>query len=134
MRRVLIIEDDQIMAIALQDGLESEGYSVETHSDGLTGLRAALEKEFDLVILDVMLPKLSGFDVCKQIRATGSRVPVIMLTARSLEIEKVEGLKIGADDYITKPFSLMELLARIETVLANTPPYTEGTGEYRPQV
>ena len=134
MRRVLIIEDDQIMAIALQDGLESEGYLVESYGDGLTGLRAALNKEFDLVILDVMLPKLSGFDVCQQIRASGSRVPVIMLTARSLEIEKVQGLKIGADDYITKPFSLMELLTRIETVLANTPPHSKGTGEYLTQV
>jgi len=117
MRKVLIIEDDQIMAIALRDGLESEGYSTEVESEGPAGLRAAMEKEFDLVILDVMLPKLSGFDICKQLRAVGNRVPLIMLTARSLEAEKVEGLKIGADDYITKPFSLMELLARIESVL-----------------
>lgn len=120
MRRVLIIEDDQIMAIALRDGLESENYSAVIETDGPSGLRAAMEKEFDLIVLDVMLPKLSGFDVCKQIRAAGKNVPVIMLTARSLEVEKVQGLKIGADDYITKPFSLMELIARIEAVLRRT--------------
>lgn len=119
MRKVLIIEDDQIMAIALRDGLESEGFSTQVESDGPTGLRTALEHEFDLVILDVMLPKLSGFDVCQQIRASGNQVPIIMLTARSLEVEKVQGLKLGADDYITKPFSLMELIARIEAVLHN---------------
>ena len=84
MPRVLIIEDDQIMAIALRDGLESEDYAVEVQSDGPSGLRAAMEKEFDLIVLDVMLPKLSGFDVCKQIRAAGDIVPIIMLTARSL--------------------------------------------------
>ncbi len=132
MPRVLIIEDDQIMAIALRDGLESEDYSVEVQSDGPSGLRSAMEKEFDLIVLDVMLPKLSGFDVCKQIRAAGNKVPVIMLTARSLEIEKVQGLKIGADDYITKPFSLMELIARIEAVLrrASREDYSAGTYQF----
>lgn len=132
MQRVLIIEDDQIMAIALRDGLESEDYSVEVQSDGPSGLRSAMEKDFDLIVLDVMLPKLSGFDVCKQIRAAGNKVPVIMLTARSLEIEKVQGLKIGADDYMTKPFSLMELIARIEAVLrrASREDYSAGTYQF----
>lgn len=130
MRRVLIIEDDQIMAIALRDGLESENYSAVIETDGLSGLRAAIEKEFDLIVLDVMLPKLSGFDVCKQIRAAGKSVPVIMLTARSLEVEKVQGLKIGADDYITKPFSLMELIARIEAVLRRTLKPSEQMSRY----
>jgi DNA-binding response OmpR family regulator len=131
MPRVLIIEDDQIMAIALRDGLESENYSVEVQSDGPSGLRAAMQKEFDLIVLDVMLPKLSGFDVCKQIRASGNKVPVIMLTARSLEIEKVQGLKIGADDYITKPFSLMELIARIEAVLRRAARGDQPAGTYQ---
>jgi DNA-binding response OmpR family regulator len=131
MQRVLIIEDDQIMAIALRDGLESEDYSVEVQSDGPSGLRSAMEKDFDLIVLDVMLPKLSGFDVCKQIRAAGNKVPVIMLTARSLEIEKVQGLKIGADDYMTKPFSLMELIARIEAVLRRASREDHPAGTYQ---
>jgi two-component system alkaline phosphatase synthesis response regulator PhoP len=116
-RRVLIIEDDQMMAIALREGLESEGYEAETAYDGAAGLRLAARKDFDLVILDLMLPEMSGFDVCKKLRKQGDDVPLIMLTARSLEVEKVQGLKLGADDYITKPFSLMELIARIEAVL-----------------
>ncbi len=117
MQRILIVEDDQVLAIALRKGLESEGYLVEIASDGSAGLRAASEKDFDLIVLDVMLPRQSGFDVCEKLRTTGNKTPVIMLTARSLEVEKVQGLKIGADDYVTKPFSLMELFARIEAVL-----------------
>jgi DNA-binding response OmpR family regulator len=117
MRRVLIIEDDQMMAIALREGLASEGYEAETACDGASGLRLATQKDFDIVILDLMLPEMSGFDVCKKLRNAGNNVPLIMLTARSLEVEKVQGLKLGADDYITKPFSLMELLARLEAVL-----------------
>lgn len=117
MRKILIVEDDQMLAVALREGMHSEGYQVELAADGPAGLKAAMEKGFDLVILDVMLPKLSGFDVCKQLRNAGNRVPLIMLTARSLEVEKVQGLNLGADDYLTKPFSLMELIARIEAVL-----------------
>lgn len=117
MRRVLIIEDDQMMAIALREGLESEGYEAQTACDGAAGLRLATLKDFDVVILDLMLPEMSGFDVCKKLRKAGNDVPLIMLTARSLEVEKVQGLKLGADDYVTKPFSLMELIARIEAVL-----------------
>lgn len=117
MRRVLLVEDDHMMAIALKDGLESEGYQAELADNGNTGFRMASEKNYDLIILDVMLPKLSGYDVCKKLRAAHNTVPVIMLTARSLDVEKVQGLKLGADDYITKPFSLMELFARMEAVL-----------------
>jgi two-component system alkaline phosphatase synthesis response regulator PhoP len=117
MRKILIVEDDQVLTIALRKGLESEGYLVEIASDGVAGLRAARERAFDLVILDVMLPKQSGFDVCEQLRKTGNQTPIIMLTARGMEVERVEGLKLGADDYITKPFSLLELFARIEAVL-----------------
>ena len=123
MRRVLIIEDDHMMAIALREGLESEGYTAELAEDGAAGLRAASEKNYDLVILDLMLPRLSGHDVCRKLREAKNDVPLIMLTARSLEVEKVQGLKLGADDYITKPFSLMELFTRIDAVLrrANRP-------------
>src|SRR4026207_2363527 len=120
MRKVLIIEDDQAMAVALQDGFEYEGYTVTVAKDGGAGLRLALEKELDLIILDVMLPKVSGFDVCKQLRGAENSVPIIMLTARGQEIDKVLGLKIGADDYVTKPFSFMELMARVEALLRRT--------------
>jgi two-component system alkaline phosphatase synthesis response regulator PhoP len=117
MRKVLIIEDDPAMAVALRDGFEFEGYSVVPAKDGATGLQLASDKELALIILDVMLPKLSGLDVCKQLRSDGNNIPIIMLTARGQEIDKVLGLKLGADDYVTKPFSFMELMARVEAVL-----------------
>ena len=118
--KVLIVEDDQAMAVALRDGFEYEGYSVQVARDGAAGLRLASEKDLDLIILDVMLPKMSGFDICKQLRAGGASTPIIMLTARGQEIDKIVGLKLGADDYVTKPFSFMELLARVEAVLRRT--------------
>ncbi|HYO62502.1 MAG TPA: response regulator transcription factor [Pyrinomonadaceae bacterium] len=117
MRKVLIVEDDQAMAVALRDGFAYEGYTVQVARDGTTGLRMAGEKGLDLVILDVMLPRLSGLDVCKQLRGAGNTTPIIMLTARGQEIDKVLGLKTGADDYVTKPFSFLELMARVEAVL-----------------
>ncbi len=117
MRKVLIVEDDQAMAVALRDGFTYEGYAVEVARDGTAGLRLASEKNLDLVILDVMLPKISGIDVCKQLRSGGHNTPIIMLTARGQEIDKVLGLKSGADDYVTKPFSFLELMARVEAVL-----------------
>jgi two-component system alkaline phosphatase synthesis response regulator PhoP len=117
MTKVLIVEDDQAMAVALRDGFQYEGYSVSVARDGANALALAGEKQFDLMILDVMLPRMSGFDVCKHLRGAGNRVPIIMLTARGQEIDKVLGLKIGADDYVTKPFSFMELAARVEAVL-----------------
>ena len=122
MSRVLIVEDDPAMAVALRDGFEAEGYDVEVANDGESGLREAREHPPDLMILDVMLPKLSGHDVCRALRGEGARLPIIMLTARGQEIDKVVGLKLGADDYITKPFSFMELLARVEAVLRRTRP------------
>ncbi|HMX27068.1 MAG TPA: response regulator transcription factor [Blastocatellia bacterium] len=115
--KVLIVEDDQAMAVALRDGFEYEGYAVQVARDGVAGLKLATEREVDLIILDVMLPKMSGFDVCKQLRTTGKETPIIMLTARGQEIDKVVGLKIGADDYVTKPFSFMELMARVEALM-----------------
>jgi DNA-binding response OmpR family regulator len=120
MRKILLVEDDQILSIALRKGLESEGYAVEIAGDGPAGRRAATEKQFDMIILDVMLPKQSGFDVCEQLRGAGNESPIIMLTARNMEVEKVQGFKLGADDYITKPFSLSELFARIEAILRRT--------------
>lgn len=114
---MLIIEDDQAMAVALRDGFEYEGYEVMLAHDGAMGLQLASETEVDLIILDVMLPKLSGLDLCQQLRAKGNNVPIIMLTARGQESDKVRGLKLGADDYITKPFSFLELTARVEAVL-----------------
>ncbi|MEP7271493.1 MAG: response regulator transcription factor [Acidobacteriota bacterium] len=118
--KVLIVEDDQAMAVALRDGFEYEGYQVQVARDGSAGLKIASERDVDVIILDVMLPKMSGFDVCKQLRSTGNATPIIMLTARGQEIDKVIGLKIGADDYVTKPFSFMELMARVEALLRRT--------------
>lgn len=117
MPNILVVEDDKAMAVALSDGFQYEGHSVSLARDGAEGLALASGSRFDLLILDVMLPKLSGFDVCKQLRSAGNGVPIIMLTARGQEIDKVLGLKIGADDYVTKPFSFMELAARVEAVL-----------------
>ncbi len=117
MAKVLIVEDDQAMAVALRDGFEYEGYSVAVARDGASGLEMASQKEVDLIVLDVMLPRVSGLDVCKQLRAEGNDIPIILLTARGQEIDKVLGLKLGADDYVTKPFSFMELAARVEAVL-----------------
>lgn len=117
MAKILIVEDDTAMARALQDGLQYEGHSVTIARDGVEGLRLATEAAPDLVLLDLMLPKMGGLDVCKKIRARGSDVPVLMLTARGQEIDKVVGLRSGADDYVTKPFGFMELLARVEALL-----------------
>jgi len=130
MPRVLIVEDDEAMAVALHDGFSYEGYEVKVAKDGSTGLRMATEGSHDLVILDVMLPKMSGLEVCKKIRRDGSRVPIIMLTARGQEIDKVLGLKVGADDYVTKPFSFLELMARVEAVLRRCSGYSEQLDTY----
>ena len=120
MRKILLVEDDHVLAIALRKGLESEGYAIEIAGDGVSGLQVARAQFFDLIVLDVMLPKQSGFDVCEQLRQVGNATPIIMLTARGMEVERVQGLKLGADDYVTKPFSLLELFARIEAVLRRT--------------
>jgi len=117
MGRVLVVEDDNAMSIALRDGLQYEGHTVMLATDGSAGLSLAERERPDLVILDVMLPVMSGLDVCKRIRSSGNDVPIIMLTARGQEADKVVGLKIGADDYVTKPFSFMELTARIEAIM-----------------
>ncbi len=114
---VLVVEDDEAMAVALRDGFDYEGYEVIVARDGEAGLEKARSVEPDLIILDVMLPKMTGLEICKLLRGEGNSVPIIMLTARGQEIDKVLGLKLGADDYVTKPFSFMELTARAEAVL-----------------
>jgi len=119
-RKVLIVEDDQSMAVALKEGFEFEGFTVDVATDGAEGMRLATESPPDVMILDVMLPRMNGLDVCRQLRKDGSRLPIIMLTARSQEIDKVLGLRLGADDYVTKPFGFMELMARVEAVLRRT--------------
>jgi two-component system alkaline phosphatase synthesis response regulator PhoP len=116
-RSVLVVEDDKAMSVALCDGLASEGFRVISAADGEDGYAFATERTPDVVILDVMLPRLSGLDVCRRLRADGNDVPILMLTARGQEADRVLGLKLGADDYITKPFSFLELVARIEAVL-----------------
>jgi DNA-binding response OmpR family regulator len=120
MKRILVIEDEPQMRLGLRDNLELEGYEVETAVDGDEGLQKAASFSPDLVILDVMLPKKSGFDVCRDLRARSIATPIVMLTARSAETDKVLGLELGADDYVTKPFSITELLARVRAVLRRT--------------
>ena len=115
--KILIVEDDAVIRMALEDRLQSEGYNFDHALDGEEGLRKAKQDPFDLVILDIMLPRKNGFDVCRDMRMAGLVLPIIMLTARGQTIDKVLGLKIGADDYLTKPFDSMELLARIEALL-----------------
>jgi DNA-binding response OmpR family regulator len=117
---VLIVEDDEAMSVALRDGFAYEGYDVRLARDGDAGLREARAEPPDLLILDVMLPKRTGLDVCRELRGAGSQVPILMLTARGQEIDKVVGLRTGADDYVTKPFGFLELIARAEALLRRT--------------
>ena len=117
MARILIVEDEIRMRKGLQDNLEYEGYQVDFARDGEEGQKKILENVYDLILLDVMLPGKSGFDVCKEVRSRGVTCPILMLTAKGEEIDRVLGLELGADDYITKPFSLRELLARIKAAL-----------------
>jgi DNA-binding response OmpR family regulator len=117
MKKILIIEDDESILIGLEDNLRHEGYAVTTATDGKSGLRAAVETEPDVILLDLMLPGMDGYSVCRELRKKEVDIPVIMLTAKTKETEKVKGLNIGADDYVTKPFSIKELMARIDAVL-----------------
>ena len=117
MPRILVVEDEPAIALGLEDDLRMEGYEVELANDGLAGSQRGQEGAFDLIILDVMLPQKDGFDVCREIRRAGIRVPILMLTAKAREAEKVMGLELGADDYMTKPFGTRELRARIKALL-----------------
>ncbi len=120
MTRILIVEDEPGIALALKNDLALEGYSPEIAADGDTACQRAREAPFDLILLDVMLPKKDGFAVCRELRRGGVKTPIILLTARTQEAEKVLGLELGADDYVTKPFSPLELRARIRAVLRRT--------------
>jgi two-component system alkaline phosphatase synthesis response regulator PhoP len=115
--RVLLIEDEPGLVLTVTDRLRSEGYDVESAIDGVSGLERAASERWDVILLDVMLPGASGFDVCRDLRQRGVTTPIIMLTARGQIVDKVLGLKLGADDYLTKPFDMLELLARIEVQL-----------------
>src|ERR1700680_4296540 len=118
---VLFVEDEEALRMTVGDRLRNEGYAVDYAANGDEGLEKATQLPFDLIILDVMLPKKSGFDVCKQIREAGLITPVLLLTARGQTSDKVNGLKIGADDYVTKPFNMLELMARVEALLRRAP-------------
>ena len=117
MRRILIVEDNVDLAFGLRNNLELEGYEVDVCADGTSGLESVRASEPDLLILDLMLPGMDGLRVLKEIRKADSKVPVLILTARGEESDKVMGLRLGADDYVTKPFGLLELLARVEALL-----------------
>jgi two-component system, OmpR family, alkaline phosphatase synthesis response regulator PhoP len=118
---VLLVEDEAGLRLTLGDRLASEGYVVESASDGEAGLERAASGAFDLIVLDVMLPRMNGFDVCREVRRRRVTTPILMLTARGQVVDKVVGLKLGADDYLTKPFEAIELMARLEALLRRQP-------------
>jgi two-component system alkaline phosphatase synthesis response regulator PhoP len=120
-KRILLIEDEPGLVLTLRDRLTKEGHSVDSSADGESGLERAAIEAFDLVVLDVMLPRLNGFDVLRELRKRGVETPVIMVTAKGQLVDKVVGLKLGADDYVTKPFEMAELLARVEAKLRRGP-------------
>jgi len=126
MSRILIIEDEEPILMALEDDLTLEGYDVVTAKDGIDGFERAKSKDCDLVILDIMLPRMDGFEICKKLRQEGVLTPILMLTAKSQEVDTVLGLELGADDYVTKPFSPRELLARIKALLRRKFPFSQG--------
>jgi len=119
--KILLVEDEEGLIITLTDRLVSEGFDVERARDGKEGFDAALSGNHDLILLDVMLPKKNGYDVCRDLRQKGINTPILMLTAKGETIDKVLGLKLGADDYLTKPFEVIELLARVEALLRRSP-------------
>jgi two-component system alkaline phosphatase synthesis response regulator PhoP len=130
-RRILLVEDEPSLVLTLTDRLVSEGYQVETARTGEAGLSRALEGSFDLVLLDVMLPGRDGFEVCRELRSRGIQIPIVMLTARGQVVDRVVGLKLGADDYVTKPFEMIELLARIEALFRRArAPLASPSGTY----
>ena len=130
-QKILIVEDEPDMVLGLRDNFEFEGYEVVTAADGAAGLEKARSEKPDLMILDIMMPKLSGLEVCKTLRGEGFEKPIIMLTARGQEIDKVVGLELGADDYVTKPFSIRELLARVRAILRRTEGSKRRLARYR---
>lgn len=131
MQRILVVEDEPTIATGLQDDLEQESYTVEVVNDGAVAIKRILEGEFDLILLDVMLPGADGFTVCRDVRMKGIRTPIIMLTAKGQEVDRIVGLELGADDYVTKPFSPRELLARIKAVLRRAHDEPEHASNYQ---
>lgn len=127
--RVLIVEDEPGLRLTLRDRLSSEGYAVDEAADGQDGVDRGLEGSHDLIVLDVMLPRVNGFDVCRTLRQRGIATPILMLTARGEVVDKVVGLKLGADDYLTKPFDTSELLARLEALLRRRPGRVQPGGD-----
>lgn len=127
MPRILIVEDEPDIAMGLEQDLERHGYEAEIVGDGVNAARRGMERGWDLILLDIMLPRKDGFEVCRELRLAGVKTPIIMLTAKTHEVEKVMGLDLGADDYITKPFSPRELRARINAVLRRTAEDSAGT-------
>lgn len=121
-KHILVVEDDISILMGLKDNLIIEGYTVSTSINGKEGLKMALQNQIDLLILDIMLPGMNGFEICKKVKSEKPLMPVLMLTARSSEMDKIAGLDYGADDYITKPFSISELLARIRAILRRAYP------------
>ena len=117
MAKILVVEDEPAIALGLKNDLKLEGHAVEVAADGETAARRGRQEAFDLILLDLMLPRKDGLSVCRELRHAGVRTPIIMLTAKAMEADKVVGLEIGADDYITKPFSPLELRARVKAVL-----------------
>ncbi|OLC03302.1 MAG: hypothetical protein AUH78_22285 [Gemmatimonadetes bacterium 13_1_40CM_4_69_8] len=133
MTRILVVEDNPDLAYGLRNNLEIEGYQVEVADDGMKGLARARDGRPDLIILDLMLPGMDGFRVLRALRDAGRTMPVLILTARGEEADKVRGLRLGADDYVTKPFGVLELLARVEALLRRTAPPTGGNGGAPPE-
>lgn len=131
MTRVLVVEDDAAILRGLKDNLEAESYEVLTATDGEVGYQLIRDAAPDLVVLDLMLPKMSGYELCKKVRDEGMTTPIVMLTARGEEADRVFGLDLGADDYVTKPFSVRELLARIRALLRRTNPEPTALDELR---
>ncbi|MGE5324663.1 MAG: response regulator transcription factor [Actinomycetota bacterium] len=121
-QHILLVEDQEALRMTLSDRLSSEGYKVDCARDGQEGLEKALHSLYDLILLDVMLPRKNGFDVCREVREAGVSTPMIMLTARGDTVDKIVGLKLGADDYVAKPFDMMELMARVEALLRRASP------------
>jgi DNA-binding response OmpR family regulator len=128
--RILLVEDDEALRMGLQESLKYSGYEVLAASDGTEALRMGQETKPDLILLDVMLPGMSGYDVCRKLRDEGRQMPIVMLTARQDEFDKVHGFEMGADDYVTKPFSLNELLARIHAILLRGERRVSGARSY----
>ncbi len=132
MQRILVVEDEPAILRGLQDNLRLEGFEVVAAADGEAGYKLALESKPDLMILDLMLPRMSGYEVCRKLRGAGVNTPILILTARGEETDRVLGLDLGADDYVTKPFSIRELLARVRALLRRTQPVAAASGAAEP--